>query len=124
MTCNPGLSLIPALGLPRSAGGRDAAEGERLILLGAAGDMFKYAAWQMQPRHPAQVRNRQRFRAKRFDAHHSRRHRVERRFADTARFMRDGRLAGHHDAVELRSPEAYQKIIAAYFGPAEAVAAH
>lgn len=47
-------------------------------------------------------------------------YRLTMRLADTAYFMRSGRIVGHHTADELRTPEGYGKIISAYFGAAAA----
>ncbi|HEV7337527.1 MAG TPA: ABC transporter ATP-binding protein [Bosea sp. (in: a-proteobacteria)] len=49
-------------------------------------------------------------------------YRLTMRVADTAYFMRSGRIVGHHSAEELRTPEGYGKIISAYFGAAASAA--
>ena len=51
-------------------------------------------------------------------------YRLTLKVAQAASFMRNGRIVGHHSAAELRTPEAYQNIISAYFGsPSEGTTA-
>ncbi|MGX5733741.1 ABC transporter ATP-binding protein [Bosea thiooxidans] len=50
-------------------------------------------------------------------------YRLTLKVAHAASFMRNGRIVGHHSAADLRTPEAYQHIISAYFGaPSEGAA--
>lgn len=51
-------------------------------------------------------------------------YRLTLKVAQAASFMRNGRIVGHHNAADLRTPEAYQNIISAYFGsPSEGTTA-
>lgn len=42
------------------------------------------------------------------------------RVANAVSFMRSGKLIGHHDAEDLKSPEGYSRIVSAYFGESPA----